>query len=127
MAHQASTRIEDLPDNVDQDISSKILKELNEDNESISSEIIVKPSNKSNIDSDDYISKILECLKSQKETLIVFVVVFILSNKTFIELISKVKYISSMPAHGLGYNAIISIVASIIFFVLKFILDKALK
>jgi hypothetical protein len=58
MAHQASTRIEDLPDNVEHDISSKILKELNEDNESVSSEIIIKPSKKSDSDSDDYISKI---------------------------------------------------------------------
>ncbi len=125
MAQQASTRIEDLPDNVEHhDVSTKILKELNEDTESVSSEIIVKPVKTS--EEPDYATKILQALKSHKDVLIVFVTVFILSNRTFIDLISKIKYVSGLPTHGLSFNAIISAVASIIFFVLKFILEKTL-
>ncbi len=108
-----STKIEDLPDN-NNEMSSQILDELNDDAESeisnqVSKKVIIK---KSNYD---------KTISILKDTVIVFAIVFGLSNTYIISAFSQLPYIKTLEPHSMMYNFIIALVAALLHFIVKYL------
>lgn len=118
---QASTKIEDLPDN-NKEPSSEILQQLNDDISQTSDEEyptpkeIKKPLKNKGISylNWDYI------LTYGKDALIVFVILFVISNNNVISLLSNLPYIKSYEPHSMIYNVIISLVVALLYFITKY-------
>lgn len=109
-----STKIEDLPDN-DQ-TSNQILRELKDDD--IESEISdIQESKKVVIKKSNY-DRIISLLK---DSLIVFSIVFTLSNTYVINAFSQLPYIKTLEPHSIIYNIIIALVVSILYFIVKYL------
>ncbi len=108
-----STKIEDLPDN---EMSNQILEELKEDD--IESEISDKQVSKKVIIKKSNYDKIMSLLK---DSIIVFSIVFGLSNTYFISTFSQLPYIKTLQPHSLIYNLIIALVAAISHFIVKYL------
>lgn len=119
MSQQASTKIEDLPDN-NKTASDKILQEL-DDNESYHSEdeeqqlrIQQQPVNiESGFKWDDL-------LEPGIDAIIVFALVFILSNSYTLSILSNIPYIKNLEPHSIIFNVIISAIVSLLFLVIKY-------
>jgi hypothetical protein len=110
-----STKIEDLPDNNDQ-VSNQILQELNEDDdESEISEIQV--TKKAVVHNSKY-DKIVELVK---DSLLVFSLVFALSNTYIITAFNKLPYINTLEPHSIIYNLIIALIAAVVHFIVKYL------
>lgn len=107
---QSSTQIADLPDN--QDVSSQILQQLNDDSSDIE-EIIenVKPVK---IESKKY--PIYDYIQ---DAVIVFVAVFILSQPYVFGLMSKIPYLQTLQAHSVLYNIVIALIIAVLFVIIK--------
>ena len=122
---QASTKIEDLPD--EQQMAEKILRDLDIQVEMPDSDEEVSPLVSGvNNKSSDYNEIIKSFVKTHLSHILVFAVVFLISNKNVINLLSKVKFISDLPAHGLVYNSIVAGLALIVFMILEKVLEKVL-
>lgn len=132
-----STKIKDLPDNKENEVSSKIIKELNkkqegaEDDESVLSEeseteeqealvktsSTVSPSNKSSMSFSESIMSLL------KDSAIVFVIFFVISSPIVIKNISTLPYISKFEVHSNMFNLIVAAIAAVLFFISKYSVD----
>lgn len=110
-----STKIEDLPDNDQDEMSNQILQELNDDNESEISEIQVS---KKVIPKKSNYSKIIALVK---DSLIVFSIVFALSNSYIITAFSQLPYIKTLEPHSMIYNLIIALLAAVLHFIVKYL------
>lgn len=118
----SSTKIEDLPDN--KDTSSKIIQELNDDNISELSQEDIQPSAapsnnvlvSSSSSSCDWDTIFLHA----KDASIVFALVFIMSNPYVISSLSTLPYIKSLEPHSMIFNIIISLIVSVLFFIIKY-------
>lgn len=110
-----STKIEDLPDN-DNEVSNQILQELNDDdNESEISEIQV--SKKVHVNQSNY-NTIIAIVK---DSLIVFSIVFALSNSYILTAFGQLPYIKTLEPHSIIYNLIIALIAAILHFIVKYL------
>lgn len=119
---QASTKIEDLPDN-NKETSSQILQELNDDISQTSDEEYTTPKEtKKLLKNNKGFSYINweHVLKYGKDALIVFVIIFIISNNNIISVISNLPYIKSYEPHSIIYNIIISLIVSLLYFITKY-------
>ena len=108
-----STKIEDLPDN---EMSNQILEELKEDD--VESEISDKQVSKKVIIKKSNYDKIMSLLK---DSIIVFSIVFGLSNTYFIAAFSQLPYIKTLEPHSIIYNLIIALVAAVAHFIVKYL------
>lgn len=120
---QASTKIEDLPDN--KETSSSILQQLNDDISQSSEDDYQQDQQiqQQEIKSQSNTSSYLvwdELLKYSKDAIVVFALVFALSNSNVISVLSNLPYINAYPPHSLVYNIIVSLVIAILYIVIKY-------
>lgn len=118
-----STKISDLPDNT----SSKILNDLkNEDNDSIISETDEIEEDDNNLNYSLKKTKKSKILTTQNiavlyDACIIFVLVFVMTNKYSLSVISKIPYLTNYAPHSMIYNIIIALIVSIIYIAIKFL------
>lgn len=113
-----STKIEDLPDNDNEIVSNKILKELNEDEEEDkNSEISEIQVSKKVVIHNSQSNKVFDKVK---DSIIVFSIVFALTNTYVLSAIGHVPYIKTLEPHSIIYNIIIALIISILHFIVKY-------
>lgn len=130
-----STKIKDLPDNKEEEVSSKLIKEFNkkqeeEDVESLESEDEAdeqeqtedKPLKKSNqnVKSSSFCNNITNILK---DAVLVFVIFFIISNPVIVKNMSSLPYISNFEPHSVMFNFVLSLVMAVLFAIFKYSID----
>lgn len=139
MSQQYSTKLEDLPVKNKKKVSSKLLEKLEKisdsDGDDDDDDLIVNQKVVDSTDDDDdgevdipessNVDNTFYNLKNHiesylQDSLIVFVLVFLLSNKAISSpILQKIPFINSQEPHSFVFNLLVSLLISILFIIIK--------
>ena len=111
MSDKASTKIEDLQDEHEHEIASKILEDLGHTNDLEEHEVIeAKPVHSDNLTT--------QLWKEYKSPAIILLTVSVISNKAVVDFISRIPALSSLAENSFALSGIIGLIVSIIYIIL---------